>query len=354
MDLLPSSEQDEIVASVARLLDSECPISRVRELNGSTDVIDSDLLAMCGRLGWFTLGLTPERGGVGYGLAEEALLFRELGRHLTPGPFLAMALGARVAAFGGLGELAAEIGAGRTTVGLAIMAGDGVTDVGAAVDATVMCLDGSGVDLVLVSTPRWSALFDRRSMTAGEETQCIDPGMRLSTMKLGDTVALVTVEESAAHVHLHGVVLTAAVLTGVAEAARDLSTHHARARIQFGRPIGVHQAVKHACSDMAVRAEAAAFQTFFAAMTVDQFDRGLDAPDAAFQAASAKVVALDAAFRNTRADIQVHGGMGVTAENDSHLYLARAHVMAEIFGNRRQLLEQVITAAPMQSSAGGT
>ena len=89
MDLLPTSEQHEIAAAAASLLAKELPITRLRELRGEPSSIDRRAWSRCAGLGWFALGLSEELGGVGYGLAEEALLFREIGRHLAPGPFTA-------------------------------------------------------------------------------------------------------------------------------------------------------------------------------------------------------------------------------------------------------------------------
>jgi alkylation response protein AidB-like acyl-CoA dehydrogenase len=348
MDLLPSQEQEEIVASIASLLSTEMPVTRMKELVASADPVDRALLAKCGELGWFTLGLSEALGGVGYGLAEEALLFRELGRHLTPGPFMGMVLGARLAALAGLGDVAAAIGAGTKTVGLSLLEGELVVGANAAVSGQVLSVDGSGIDLLLVVTPDWAALFDAAALTFVPDHESLDPMSRLAVVQLDGALPLAKLDESQARLHLRGVVLAAAVLSGLSEGSRDMSAEHARTRVQFGKPIGVNQAIKHSCTDMAVRSEVAVFQTFYAAMTVDKLDHGIDAPDAVFQAASAKVVAQDAAYRNARADVQVHGGMGFTAENESHYYIKRAHVMAELFSDRKQLLAQVLAVAPAQ------
>ena len=118
-----------------------------------------------------------------------------------------------------------------------------------------------------------------------------------------------------------GAVLVAASLTGIAEATRDISAAHAASRFQFDRPIGVNQAIKHPCADMAVRAELAWAQTLFAALATDERRQ-----DAEFHAIGAKVVAADAAERNVAATVQVLGGMGFTFEHDANLYVKRAHV----------------------------
>jgi len=137
--------------------------------------------------------------------------------------------------------------------------------------------------------------------------------------------------------------MVAAMLVGIAEATRDLSAEHAKTRVQFGRPIGVHQAIKHRCADMAVRAEAAGSQMLLAALCVES-----GRADATFQAAAAKVVATDAAVANAASTIQVHGGMGFTSEHDAHLFLERAHVLDHLLGDRRQHLARLVELPPAQ------
>ena len=106
---------------------------------------------------------------------------------------------------------------------------------------------------------------------------------------------------------------------------------------QFGKPIGVFQAVKHKCADMAVRCEAALSQTLYASLSVREARA-----DARLQTSAAKALAADAAIKNGRATIQVHGGYGVTAEYDPHLYVKRAHVLERILGDTNQHLRQVL------------
>jgi len=124
---------------------------------------------------------------------------------------------------------------------------------------------------------------------------------------------------------------------GMAEATRDLSSRYAIEREQFGRPIGVNQAIKHRCADMAVRAEAALAQTVFAALVVDS-----KGPDAVFQAHAAKVFAVESAARNAAETVQVHGGMGFTWEHTAHRYVERAQVLDHLAGDRRQSLASIL------------
>jgi alkylation response protein AidB-like acyl-CoA dehydrogenase len=129
------------------------------------------------------------------------------------------------------------------------------------------------------------------------------------------------------------------MLAGLAEQVRDASAAYAKVRVQFGRPIGSFQAVKHRCADMALRAEAAWAQTEVAALRF-----AAPGAAAAFDVAAAKVVAVDAAIRNARDNIQNHGGIGFTAEHPAHLFLKRAHVLEQQLGATRAHLRTVLTA----------
>ncbi len=322
MDLLPTPEQEEIATSVATLLGTRLPMARVRELHDDDAGVDADVWLTCAAQGWFGLGLAESGGGVGYGLAEEALLFREIGRHLAPGPMLASVLAARVAT----GVEQAAILDGTVRVALVERRADGGADV----------YDHVGADLGLLVTGGGAELVALDAFGDLTPVACIDPGTRLATASEVDIRPLASSDEP---IFARGSVLAASMAAGVAEATRDLSAEHARTRVQFGKPIGVNQAIKHACTDMAVRCEAATSQVILAALGVEA---GMS--DAPYQASAAKVVATDAAMRNARATIQVHGGMGFTWEHDAHLYLKRAHVLETILGDRRHHLAELMEA----------
>jgi alkylation response protein AidB-like acyl-CoA dehydrogenase len=132
-------------------------------------------------------------------------------------------------------------------------------------------------------------------------------------------------------------VITAATLVGIAEATRDIAAEHAQSRVQFDRPIGVNQGVKHPCADTAVRCEAAWAQTVVGALAHDE---GRD--DADEQIDSAWLVAADAAQRNAATALQVLGGMGFTFEHDVNLYVKRAHVLARALSDRRTTLDHLL------------
>lgn len=117
----------------------------------------------------------------------------------------------------------------------------------------------------------------------------------------------------AARFRREGVLLAAAEQLGSAARTTETAVQHARGREQFGSPIGAFQAVKHLCAQMLVRAELARAAVYAAAVTADPVE-----------IAGAKLLADEAAVRNARDCLQVHGGMGFTWEADVHLHLKRA------------------------------
>jgi Acyl-CoA dehydrogenase, C-terminal domain len=198
-------------------------------------------------------------------------------------------------------------------------------------------VDGDDTDLVLVATYEQAGLFALPDLVDLVGLECIDPTARLARATASGAAPVVAVGAEVDPVGLRGTALVAAELTGIAEATAALSAEHAKNRIQFGRPIGVNQAVKHPCADMAVRAELAWAQTAVAALTVDE-----GRADAELQCLSALVVAAEAGERNAAATVQVLGGMGFTFEHDANLYVKRAFLLAQLLGPLRSALSRLV------------
>jgi alkylation response protein AidB-like acyl-CoA dehydrogenase len=129
------------------------------------------------------------------------------------------------------------------------------------------------------------------------------------------------------------------MLVGVAEQALDLIVEYAKVRETFRRKIGSYQAVRHPCADMAMRVEAARSQLWYAAASV-KGGRG----DARAHLTAAKHLANEAAAANADANIQLHGGVGVTDEHHAHLLLKRSLLLGRLFGSKRALLAQLLHA----------
>jgi alkylation response protein AidB-like acyl-CoA dehydrogenase len=334
MNLLPGPEQLEIVSAAGEFLAERMPVDQVRANRHAEAPIPEALWRECGELGLLTLGLEEEFGGSGRAIDDEVLLFIELGRRLAPGPFLACTLAARVAARCGDVALAERIGSGATTVALAVLRGDG--DV-RPVKGTFDLFEPAGASHALVVARSGTALVDISSFGPLSTVTAADPGVRMCSATVESAEALHWLPAEDGRIWERATILAAAYLTGLAAGAAGLATEHAKTREQFGKPIGVNQAIKHACVDMEIAASAAQAQTFFAAIALAD-----GRPDALLQVLSAATVAGSAAVDNPAAGIQVFGGMGYTFENDMHLYLKRAHVFRHLFGEPTDVLAELL------------
>jgi alkylation response protein AidB-like acyl-CoA dehydrogenase len=342
VDLLLSPEQEAITASVESFLRKEMPLSLIRERRDEPEPFDREVWTRCADMGWFGLGLPEDLGGVGYTLAEEALLFLEIGRQLAPGPFLGSVLGARLAAEAGDLALAREILTGTVLVGLAQPRGASALLIGRRISGDFLLVDAGTVDLVLTVSEEAAALVKAADLGPIRALECIDPAVRLATATVRDAPAAVSVHGVQGLLD-RGSVLVAAMQVGIATATRDMAVEYAKTRVQFGRPIGVNQAIKHVCSEMAMRVEVARSQLLFAALSVES-----GRPDAGFQVASAKVVADRAAVGNAAENIQVHGAMGYTYEHDAHLYVCRSRVLDRLLRDSLSTLDRLAALPPAQ------
>ncbi|MGA2836464.1 MAG: acyl-CoA dehydrogenase [Acidimicrobiales bacterium] len=282
-------------------------------------------------LGWLGIHLPEEFGGVGYGLAELAVLLQELGRTLAPGPFLStvvasaiinrtgteeqrlrylpgLADGSRLGAFGWCGTLTLDDGR---------LDGDGgiVIDGGLA-DTFVLAVDG---DLVVVE--RESPGF---TVAQGVSLDLTRRSSRVSASAVEVTPEQILPGAADAALAVARLLL-AAEAAGGALGCVEQATEYAKQRQQFGRVIGAFQAVKHHCANMLVASELA---------TAAVWDGGRAAADGddqlALAAAVALVQAVPAFLANAQLNIQIHGGIGFTWEHDGHLYLRRAATLASL------------------------
>jgi alkylation response protein AidB-like acyl-CoA dehydrogenase len=334
MNLLPTAEQLEIVSAAAQFLEQRMPVEHIRTDRHAKMAVRADAWREAAEMGLLTLGLPEDLGGLGRAFDDEVLLHIELGKHLAPGPFLAGALAARLAAVCGDTGRADEIGSGRALVALAVMRGHGEPH---RVKGTFDLFDAVGARYALVVARSGAALVDAAVFGEPMLAESADPATRMASATVQAAEPLYWLPAETDWTWGRGMVLSAAYLTGLAAAAARAATEHAKIRVQFGKPIGVNQAIKHRCVDMAVAAEAAQAQTCFAAITLDS---GRD--DALLQVLSAVIVAGEAAVDNAAAGIQVFGGMGYTFENDMHLYLKRAHVFRHLFVEPADALAELL------------
>lgn len=332
MDLTLDQEQEAIRDAIRAMLQERASMEQLRKRFASGDVFDPTMWEQAGELGWFGLATPEARGGSGYGLPEAMLLFVELGQALTPGPWLGTVLAALALP---AGEALSAVLAGRTRVALIDDPSDGLGAEGAlrGTRRNVVGAENANAFLILGGTQvRW---VEGTTGVGVNSAPSIDPTRPLSVVGFAGAKA-VAVPADAAFIRQAATVLVSAEAVGVAERALRLSVDYAKVRVQFGKPIGSFQAIKHRCADMAVRAEVARSSTTWAAVAVRNGEA-----DAGFHCHAAKALATQAAFLNATDTIQNHGGMGYTWEADPHLYLKRARLLEHSLGTRVQHLDAI-------------
>ncbi|MQS38673.1 acyl-CoA dehydrogenase family protein [Streptomyces katsurahamanus] len=256
-----------------------------------------ELWRALGDAGFFALRVPEESGGLGLGTAEAALVFEEAGRALLPGPLVATHLAAGTVPGAASGERVVT----RVDGGLV-----------AWLDAADQVLGGAPAGAVaLRSVDPLTPLHRVPDPPSGSSSGALAGSGAGSASGVGAS------EGPASGYHPVAALLTAAEQLGSAGRTTETAVRYAKEREQFGRPVGAFQAVKHLCAGMLVRTEIARSAVYAAAVTGD-----------AAEIAGAKLLADDAAVRNARDCLQVHGGMGFTWEADVHLHLKRAWVRA--------------------------
>jgi alkylation response protein AidB-like acyl-CoA dehydrogenase len=321
MFLAPDGPEIEIADSAAKFLARVIPLDRLHRA-GASPALSADLRAEFAAMGWFGLVVPEGEGGSGLSAVEHALFYREVGRHCGPIDILSQGLAAlvshdRLLRGGPLG--------GERCVALAVADGQGLRLLGSHDAALALHVERDGARLLDVS---------------GIETapcSSLDPavGMRVLARGTPRTVA----GSSDGDVWRLGQLGVAAMQVGVAERALALIVEYAKVRETFGRKIGTYQAVRHACADMALRGEAARCQLWSAAAALKERRSDVQA-----HLDAAQHLANRAAVMNADANIQLHGGIGVTEEHHAHLLLKHSLLLARLFGSRRAVLARLLHA----------
>ena len=340
IDLNLSADQREILAAVGKLLVDRFPVTRLRGPQATT--ADATQLPALAEMGVFGLGCPESVGGAGFSIVEDCLVFVELGRHLVTPHALAATLGARVALALGQADLAGEILSGGCRVCLANLLEAWVPGQTSGVPAHL--LDPAGARLAVVWNDAGMGLL-RRDALDGAQIDGTDHSVPLQRCTVSPDTVHGWVDAEQAPLSRHAHLLVAAQLLGMAEASRDMAANYAGVREQFGQPIGAFQAVKHRCANMAIGAEALRAQVVMAAIAERD-----GWPDAAFQVDACRLLAPRCALANAAASIQVHGGMGFTAECDAHLFLLRAHLLEHLGGPVRAVRARLAGVESLPSS----
>jgi alkylation response protein AidB-like acyl-CoA dehydrogenase len=336
IDLIPSADQQSVADSVAQFLGDQLPVSRLDRERHPDAPRDHALWPALAEIGCFSLTRPEVQGGIGLTLAEETLAFREYGRYLLTPSLLASVLARALADRCGDHALADRLAAGEQRAALALPVAGARS--GAQVTGEWQLFDAQAGDLALAWSDDGFALLQPQALGDPRPVPCIDESLALAIVQ---AEGLPLLHAQAADLQLQALVLVAAQLVGLSEAVRDMAVLHAGTRVQFGQPIGTFQAIKHRCADMALRSEGAWSQCVYAALSVRD-----DHADAKFQAVSAKVFATRAALEGAADNIQVHGGMGFTAEIAAHFFLKRTHLWTQAGGNQRALHALLSRLAP--------
>ncbi|MFH9119908.1 acyl-CoA dehydrogenase family protein [Streptomyces globisporus] len=307
MDFQLSDDQRALRSGMRDLLGAVFDRDRLRAAVERDGALDRSLWRELGAAGFFALRLPEEAGGVGLGLPEAVLLFEEAGRALLPGPLVATHLAAGLVKGAAEGEavvtaVAADLPAAHLAEADAVLVVDGQAPPGLPGDV-------SGAEVL-------SGEALRAFVAAARPVRSVDPLTPLHRLA-GRTVPTGAPQAYSGALHYEAALLTAAEQLGSAARTTEAAVQHARERHQFGSPIGSFQAVKHLCADMLARTEPARAAVYAAAVTGDPAE-----------IAAAKLLADEAAVRNARDCLQIHGGMGFTWEADVHLHLKRAWLRA--------------------------
>jgi alkylation response protein AidB-like acyl-CoA dehydrogenase len=365
MPLVLTEEQSMLRDSVRGFLGEKAPVTHMRKLR---DTRDSDgfsraLWQEFADMGYTGL-LVPEAfGGLGLGHVEAGVVMEEIGRNLTPSPFLATALLAasalsRAGSAAQKSEHLGKIAAGKLIAALAVdegrkhnpaataleakRAGNGFSLTG----AKSFVVDGHVADLMIVAARTSGTPGDRKGLTlflanpktkglSIERTMMVDAhnAARLTFDNVQVDADAVLGEVDQGFAVLEGVLnvgraAIAAEMTGVGEAAFMNTTAYLKDRKQFGKIIGTFQALQHRAAHLYSELEITRAVTLKALQTLDS-----DFEKAGPVVAVAKARAGKSTTLAVQEAVQMHGGMGMTDQFDVGLFMKRARVTQELFGD---------------------
>ena len=374
MNFAFSEEQDELRRTIRQFLEAKSPSAEVRRLMDGTEGYDPAVWTqMAEQLGLQSLHIPEEFDGQGFSFVELAIVFEEMGRVLLCSPYFAtVALATNAILNAGSADdhkaLLPGIASGATIATMAFTEPNGKWDTaGITMEATKsgdgyvlngtksFVIDGHNANLIVVVA--------RLAGTSGDDgigffTVAGDAGgltrTALSTMdqtrkqaKLEFSnvaaTALGTPGDGAAAFSKtldQAALLLSNEMIGGAQFVLDQSVEYAKVRVQFGRPIGSFQAIKHKCADMLLEVESGKSAAYYSAWAAAE-----DNEELPVVAALAKAYISDAYFHCAAENIQIHGGIGFTWEHDAHLYFKRAKSSEIYLGDatyHRELLAQRI------------
>jgi len=369
MNFAFSEEQDELRSAVRRFLEDKSPVSEVRRLMETTEGFDRAVWEqMANQLGLQALAIPEEYGGAGFGYVELIVVFEEMGAALMCAPYfstVALAANALLTSNDDSAkkDLLPGIASGETIATLALTEDSGRWDLdGVTLAATgkgdswtldghkMFVIDGHTANLVVVAarTPTGVSLFaveGGASGLAATPLSTMDQTRKQARLEFSSTPARLIGDEGGAAAGLSktldlAAVALAAEQVGGAQRCLDMAVEYAKTRIQFGRPIGSFQAIKHKCADMLLEVESGKSAAYYAGWAAAE-----DSDELPVVASLAKSYCSEAYFHAAAENIQIHGGIGFTWEHDAHLYFKRAKSSELMLGDptyHRELLAQRI------------
>ena len=365
MDFAFTGEQEELRSTARDFLAAHSGSDQVRWAMQSELGYDLQVWKQIGaELGWPSVTIPEEYGGLGLGYVELVALLEMMGEALLCAPFFStVCLAGNALLVGGNEEQKKEhlpgIAAGQTRATLAFSEPQGRWDA-AGIAAIArregsdyvlsgkksFVLDGHCADLLVVAVRSEGttgeagiSLFIVPSQAKGLERRALptmDQTRRQAELELRDVrvpASALMGEEGEGWGALSRTLDLAAVAlsaeqVGGAQKCLDLSVDYAKQRVQFGRPIGSFQAIKHKCADMLVKVESARSASYYAGCLAAE-----DGDELPVVASLAKAYCSDAYFRCAADTIQIHGGVGFTWEYDVHLYFKRARSSETFLGD---------------------
>ncbi len=358
MDFDLSKAQKLLQQSARDFFARECKPERVRALMATETAFDAELWQAMADQGFTGLTIPEEYGGLGLSLVDLIAVAEEMGRACLPGPFLstlwAASLIERAGNEGQRKQYLEPISAGEMKATVALLEEsadwnpdavemraekDGkeyrlrgakhfVTD--AAVADVIIIVARDGADLVLLPIEPGAAGVKITATPAIDATRKLY-SVEFDNVAVPESSALAfttkTKEALEAATDVATVALCAEVLGGMVWTLEN-TVEYAKTRQQFGKPIGIYQAVQHQCADMFNFTESARSATYYAAWAVAENDHS-----AKLAVSVAKGYASDAAREVGNRGVQIHGGIGFTWEHNIQLYYKRAKASEILFGD---------------------
>ncbi|MEO8267145.1 MAG: acyl-CoA dehydrogenase family protein [Ilumatobacteraceae bacterium] len=369
MNFAFTEEQDELRKTVRAFLEAKSPEAAVREQMETENGFDPAVWSqMSEQMGLQGLHIPEEYGGSGYSYIELGIVLEEMGRALLCAPFFSsVVLAANTLLHSGDDNAKKThlpgIASGETIATLAFTEPSGKWDEagitmqasGSGGDFTLngtkmFVLDGHTAGLILVAarTAKGVSLFAVDGSATGltrTALSTMDQTRKQAKLEFADTPATLIGVDGDGWKVLSTVLDLAAVglaaeQVGGAQKVLEMAVEYAKVRVQFGRPIGSFQAIKHKCADMLLEVESAKSAAYYGMWCAAELNDELPSV-----ASLAKAYCSEAYFHATAENIQIHGGIGFTWEHPAHLYFKRAKSSELLFGDptyHRELLAQRI------------